>query len=89
VRKTWWYQTLDATIQAASGTNKSITLYCAKNGSVVANSASTNIVGAGSPKNTSVHWQLEMAENDYVELWVENNTDTINLSVENAKIRLN
>jgi hypothetical protein len=81
--------TLDATIQAASGTNKSITLYCAKNGSVVANSASTNIVGAGSPKNTSVHWQLEMAENDYVELWVENNTDTINLSVENAKIRLN
>jgi hypothetical protein len=50
--------TIDATVEPASGTNKDIVLYVALNGSVVANSASTNTVSAGGPKNTSVHWQL-------------------------------
>lgn len=78
---------ITATVSAALGTNKDITLYLAINGSIVANSGKVNRVSAGDPKNTTVFWQEVLQEDDYLELWVENNTDTVNLIVESAVLR--
>jgi len=77
-----------ATIEAASGTNKDITIYAAVNGTVVANSAKSNKVGSGDPKNTTVLWQAELNTNDYIEIFVENNTDTTDLLVIDAILRV-
>ena len=78
---------ITTTISAASGTNKSIHVYLALNGTVIANSGKSNKVGSGDQKNTSVLWQLELSEGDYLEVWVENNSDTVNLIVEDAILR--
>jgi len=79
---------ITATISAASGSNKDITIYLALNGSIISNSGETNKVSAGDPKNTTVFWQAVLQENDYLEVWVENNTDTQNLVAESAILRV-
>ena len=79
---------INVTIEAASGTNKSISIYLAKNGSVIANSAKTNIVGASDARNTSVLWLLTLVETDYVEIFIENNTDAVNLIVTDGILRV-
>ena len=45
-------------------------------------------MGATDPKNTAVLWQENLSENDYVELYVANDTDTVNLVVESAILRV-
>lgn len=77
------------TIEAASGSNKDIKIYLALNGTVIANSAKSNRVSAGDPKNTTVLWQLDLSENDYLEVYVSNETDTANLIVKDAVLRVN
>ena len=77
-----------ATVISASGTNKDITVYLALNGSVIANSGKTNRVGATDPASVTALWQLTVSTNDYLEAWVENNTDTINLVVSDAVLRI-
>lgn len=79
---------INATISSASGTNKDISIYLAKNGTVIANSAKTNRVGSGDPKNTTVFWLVDLAETDYVEVYVENNSDSVNLVVADAILRV-
>lgn len=76
------------TINAASGTNKDITIYLAKNGSIIENSGKTNRVGSTDPASTTVLWQLTLSTTDFVEVWIENNTDTINLIVSTAVLRI-
>jgi hypothetical protein len=78
---------ITATVSAASGTNKDITIYLALNGAVITNSGKSNKVGAGDPKSTGVLWQLNLSDGDYLEVWVENNTDTVNLIVEDSILR--
>lgn len=77
-----------ATVEAASGTNKDIEIALAKNGTVVANSVKTNRVSAADPKNTTVLWQDQLSENDYLEVFVSNETDTTNLIVKDAILRV-
>jgi len=79
---------ITATVSAASGTNKDIKIYLAINGSIVANSGKSNKVGSGDPKNTTVLWQITASEDDFFEIWIENNTDTVNLIVEDAILRI-
>jgi len=76
-----------ATINSASGTNKNIHAYVALNGTIIANSGKQNRVGVTDPRNTSVLWQLSMSTNDYLEIFIENNSDTINLVVSDAILR--
>lgn len=77
------------TIESSSGTNKDIKVYLAKNGTVIANSAKSNRVSSGDPKNTTVLWQLDLEENDYLEVFVSNETDTVSLIVKDAILRVN
>lgn len=77
---------LDATVtvNSASGTNKDITAYIAINGSIITNSGQINRVGATDPRNSSLLWQQNMSTNDYIEVFLENNSDTINLVASHA-----
>jgi hypothetical protein len=79
---------ITTSISAVSGTNKDIKIYLALNGSIITNSGSKNKVGASDPRNTSVIWQLELSENDFLEVFIENNSDSINLIVEDAVLRV-
>ena len=75
-------------IESASGTNKDIKVFISLNGSVITNSAKSNRVGSSDPKNTTVIWQLTLSQNDYLEIWTENTSDTINLVVIDAVLRV-
>ena len=71
-----------------SGTNKSINFYAAKNGVHIANSRAYNNLSAGDPGRTTIIWRAELSKNDYVEAFVANDTDTIDVLVEDAVMRL-
>ncbi len=79
---------ITATIASASGVNKDISVYLARNGSIIANSVKTNRVGVTDPRNTTVMWQLSMSETDFDEVYVANDTDTINLIVSDIILRV-
>lgn len=75
-------------IESVSGSNKDITVYLALNGSVIANSGSPNRVSANDPKNTSIMWELVVSMDDFLEVFIENNTDSINLVVNKSSMRI-
>lgn len=81
---------IDAAITAISenGTDD-IALYFAKNGTVIANSGGDAEIQAVDPTRLSILWQLSFSTNDYFELFVENQTDTSNITIQNAVIRAN
>lgn len=75
-------------IEAASGSNKNITVYLALNGTEIVNSGSPNRVSSNDPKNTSVMWELDIVMDDFVEVFIENNTDGIGLTVNKSSMRI-
>lgn len=80
--------TIQASIEAASGTNKDVTMYVAVDGSIVASAKSTNKVGQNDPRTLSVPWQIDFTTNKFVEIFIENNSDTINLIATSAILRV-
>jgi len=76
------------TIISASGTNKNVTAYLALNGSIIPNSGKTSRVGATDPENISVPWQLTFTDGDFVEVFLENNSDGISLIGVDAVLRI-
>ena len=72
----------------AASTNKVITFYIAKNGTVVSNSG-ISINSTANQRAFVLMWQLDMAPNDYIEVFVENNTDTTNVTVSDMNIVVN
>jgi hypothetical protein len=65
------------------GQNKEIGLYIAKNGVVLSDSemyATTD--GNNKAQSISIQTITELSNTDYIEIWVENNTDTTNVTVE-------
>ena len=74
---------ISATASFTSGNNQVIGLYVAKNGSIVTDSE-MYATTSGSGKAESIHIQtiLQLSENDYVEIWIENSTSASNITVE-------
>jgi hypothetical protein len=74
---------VSATASFTSGNNRLIGLYVAKNGVVIADSE-MYATTSGSGRAEAIHVQtiFEMDENDYVELWIENDSNTDNITVE-------
>ena len=68
------------TADSAGGTND-YTFYIYKNGVQEAGSAIQRAFTSGSPGNLSMLWQLDLEKDDYIELFVENNDNTINIEV--------
>lgn len=72
-----------ATASISGGANKVVGMYIAKNGAVLDDSeiyATTN--AAGKAESISVQAVVNLAENDYIEVFVENTSDTSNVTVE-------
>jgi hypothetical protein len=78
--------TAKATILTASG-SKVVTAILAKNGEVIAANGSATATNALSA-TIEIPWRLDLNQNDYLELWVSNTTDTVNLIVSNAELRI-
>jgi len=83
--------TIAGTLRIATGTNDDVVVYLAINGSVISASGSPVDTPSSSPGVTfsTVIWQEELQSGDTVEMWVENQTDSTNIIVENATIRIN
>lgn len=74
---------VSATATLTSGNNNVIGLYVAKNGVVITSSemyATTS--SGGRAESIACQTILEMEENDYIEIWVENDSSTTNVTVE-------
>lgn len=78
-----------ATILAASGSDKQITVYFAINGVVVSQTGKQGTASSTKAAAITVIWQHDFQTNDYIEAWVENNTDTINVVCQQAVERVN
>lgn len=78
-----------ADVEPATSGNKLIKLYLAKNGSIIANSGRQVLADSTNPLNVGITWQLDLTTGDYLELYVENNTDAINVLVSGAVLRVN
>ena len=66
----------------SSGTNKNISFFVAFNGTVRTGSEIGNNVDANDFKSSVLLDQITFTTNDYVEIWLENNTDTIDVVVD-------
>jgi len=65
-----------------------VTVYLAKNGSVITDSATTISISGSNQGFVSIPWQESISVNDYYEVFVENNSGTTNIIVESGKLRL-
>lgn len=72
-----------ATVSLTSGNNNLIGVYVAKNGTVIASSEMYSTTSSGG-KAESITCQtiLELNQNDYIEIWVENSTGITDITVE-------
>lgn len=80
--------TMSFSAAPVSGANKSINFFVAVNGSTIANSRAYNNISAGDPSRTTLVWRVSLTPNDYVESFVSNDTDTIDILVSDAVMRL-
>ena len=78
--------TLTATVNPAGGGTKSISTYFAKNGTVDLNTRGNVSASAGGQiTNIAI---ISLVTGDTVQAFIENNTDTSNITIEVASIRI-
>lgn len=70
----------------ASGTNHRVSMYIAKNGSVITSTKTTTTTSSGLYRSLATFANLELDEGDYVEIFVRNESTTDNLIVLDAII---
>lgn len=81
---------VDATVSLlpVSGQGIVIRAYLALNGVVIASSAKKTTANNDDPSNISIAWQMDISENDYIELFIENVSDDRNIIVTDATLRI-
>ena len=75
-------------LEPVSGTNKDLRVYIAKNGTEITNSGKTVRASNASPLAITVIWQDTLVENDFLEIFIENTSDAVNITVPDAVLRL-
>jgi hypothetical protein len=70
----------------ASGTNHTVSMYIALNGTIIASSKTTTTTSSGLYRSLATFANLELDEGDYVEIFVRNESTTDNLIVLDAII---
>ena len=73
---------------SSGGGSIDVTVYLALNGSVISASATTVSISGSTQKFVSIPWQETFSEDDYNEVFIENNTNTTNVIVESGKLRV-
>jgi hypothetical protein len=72
-----------ATLSLTSGNNNIIGVYVAKNGVVITSSEMYSTTSSGGrAESITCQTILELNQNDYIEIFVENSTGTTNITVE-------
>lgn len=72
-----------ATLDASSGSNHKISLFIAKNGTVVSTKM-TDTISSGAPRAIATFVSLVLNQNDYIELYVRNESTTDGVIAVNA-----
>jgi hypothetical protein len=80
--------TMSFSAAPVSGTNKAINFYPALNGAVISNAEAFNNISSTDPSRTTVIWRTVLSTGDYIEAFAENDTDTINIIVTDAVMRI-
>ena len=78
---------VQVTVEPATGNNKDISVYLAVNGTVVAATKRTTRADNNNPKNISIPWQIDFVKDKFIEIFVANETDTIDVTVIDASLR--
>lgn len=79
---------IGTSIQSVSGGSVDITIYLALNGSIISNSSKASNVSPSSPGTPSIMWEISFTTGDFVELFVENNTNGVGLQLNDASNRI-
>ena len=72
---------------SAGGGSIKVTVYLAKNGSVIAGSATSINISGSNQALVPIPWQDTVEKDDFYEVYIENNTNTVNIIVESGKLR--
>ncbi len=75
-------------LDPASGTNKTFRVYVALNGTAITASGIAVNISAGDPKQISVPWQAKLSTADFIEIFVENETDSVNVTAIDTTLRI-
>ena len=75
-------------LEPVSGTNKDLRVYIAINGTEVTGSGKTVRADNSNPLAVTVIWQQTLVEDDYIEIFVENTSDAVDILVTDAVLRL-
>jgi len=73
---------------SSGGGSITVTVYIASNGSVLTASGVPIDISGNSAQTLSIPWQGTISEDDFVEVFVENNSNTTNIIVEYATFRI-
>ena len=73
----------------ATGGDKQVSGYIAINGSVIPGSAIQTTASGTKAGNETCIWQQTLNPNDYIEVWIENNSTTDDLTAVHAVMRIN
>ena len=80
--------TISAGLISSGGGSIAVTLYLAKGGVVDVASGIDVTISGSLAETLTIPWQVTFAENEYVEVFVENNTNTTNVIVDHAILRI-
>ena len=81
--------TLSVSVAPTLSTGIAISVYIAINGTIVAGSRSRGTGSAGLPDSITIPWQHTFSTNDYVEVFVENNTNSTDILLSSGIARVN
>jgi hypothetical protein len=76
-------------LDPASGSNQNIQVYLYKNGSAIAGSRIESKINNSEHLAVPLVYQISMATNDYIEIYVQNSTATNNITVSRAVLSIN
>lgn len=84
------YARIDITcaLEPASGTNKLLFVQIAKNGSVLPETKIVRNSSAGSPAVISIDWSERLSKTDTISIFVGNDTDTVDVAVNQLLVRV-
>lgn len=81
--------TLEAIVSLTGSNNKDIDIRFAKNGTTLVSSNSrVTLDSAGKNQNASIADVIELSENDYIEVYIANDTDTTNVTATDLSLTI-
>jgi hypothetical protein len=87
--KTRTFQVICSLSMLAASSNRSYSFYISKNGSLLPESKQFLKLGSNADRGTvTLSCMVSMNTNDYVEVWVENNSDNSSLTVETLNLAI-